>query len=48
MNINSLEFMYVELCYKSSTSKYEKSKSNIKIPKISHLPYDMLCFSLLK
>ena len=29
--MNAVEFMYVESCYKSSTSKYEKSNSNIKI-----------------
>ena len=40
--------MYVELCYKSSTSKYERSKSNIKISKISHLTFDMLCVFHLK
>ena len=43
MKINAVEFMYVELCYKSSTSKYEKPNSNINIPKISHSPFDMLC-----
>ena len=35
--------MYEESCHKSSTSKYEKSNSNINISKISHLPFDMLC-----
>ena len=44
--INAVEFMYVELCYKSSTSKYKKSNSNIKISKISQLPFGMLCLSL--
>ena len=43
MEINAVEFMYEELCYKSSTSKYEKSNSNINISKISHLPFDILC-----
>ena len=46
MRTNSVEFMYEELCYKSSTSKYEKSNSNINISNISHLTFDMLCFSL--
>ena len=46
MKIDTVEFMYEELCYKRSTSKYEKSNSNINISKISHLPFDMLCFSL--
>ena len=46
MKINSVNFMYVELCYKSSTSKYKKSKSNINIFKISHLPFDMFFFTL--
>ena len=46
MKINAVEFMYAEFCYKSSTSKYEKSNSNINITKILHLPFDMLCFSL--
>ena len=48
MKINAVEFKYVESCYNISTSKYEKSNSNIKISKISHLPFDMLCFSLEK
>ena len=48
MKINAVEFMYVESCYKSLTSKYEKSNSNINISKISHLPFDMLSFSLEK
>ena len=38
------EFMYEKLCYISSTSKYEKSNSNINIAKISHLTFDMLCY----
>ena len=45
MKINAVKFVYVESCYKSSTSKYEKSNSNINITKISHLPFDMLFFS---
>ena len=40
--------MYEESCYKSSTSKYEKSNSNINISKILHLPFDILCVSLGK
>ena len=44
--INAVEFVYVELCYKSSTSKYKKPNSNINISKIYHLPFDMLCFKL--
>ena len=35
--------MYEESCYKISTSKYEKSNTNINISKILHLPFDMLC-----
>ena len=46
MKINAVEIMYVESCYNISISKYEKSKSNIKFSKISHLPFDMFCFSL--
>ena len=38
--------MYEDLCYKSSTSKYEKLNSNINISKILHLPFDMLCFTV--
>ena len=38
--------MYEESFYKSSTSKYGKSNSNINISKISHLTFDMLCFHL--
>ena len=48
MKINEVQFMYVESCYKISTLKYEKSKINIKISNISHLPFDMFCFSLEK
>ena len=43
MKINAVEFMHEELCCKISTSKYEKSNSNINISKILHLPFDMLC-----
>ena len=46
MKNNAVEFMYKELCYKSSTSKYVKSNSNINISNISHLPFGMLCFLL--
>ena len=46
MKINAVEFMYVKSCYKSSTSKYEKSNSNINISKISHLPFDIFVFHL--
>ena len=48
IKINSVEFMYVESCYKSSTSKYEKSNRNINISKIYNLPFDMFSFSLEK
>ena len=41
MKINSVEIMYGESCYDISISKYDKSKSNIKISKISHLPFDI-------
>ena len=44
MNINAVEFMYEQSCYKSSTSKYEQFHSNINISKISYLPFDVLCF----
>ena len=40
------KYMYEKSCYKSSTSKYEKSNSNINIFKISHIPFDMLCYLL--
>ena len=40
------KFMYEKLCYKSSTWKNEKSNSNIDISKISHLPFDILCYLL--
>ena len=40
--------MYAKLSYKSSTSKHEKSNININISKISHLPFDMLCFFTCK
>ena len=38
--------MHIESCYKSSTSKYEKSNININISKISHFPFDMFFFHL--
>ena len=38
--------MYVESCCKNSTSKYEKSNSNIDISRIPHLRFNMLCFHL--
>ena len=44
IKINKL--MYEKLCYKSSTSKYEKSNSNIIISNIMHLIFDMLCNSV--
>ena len=48
MKINAVNLVYVESCYKSSTSKYDKSKMNINISTISHLPFDVLFFSLGK
>ena len=48
MKINAVEIMYVESCYNVSISKYKKSKSNIKIAKISNLPFDIFCFSIKK
>ena len=38
--------MYKESYYKSSTSKYKKSKIHINISNIFHLPLDMLFFYL--
>ena len=40
------KFMYKKSCYKSSTSKNEKSNSNINIHKILHSPFDILCYLL--
>ena len=40
------KYIYEKLCYKSSTSKYEKLNSNINISTIMHLPFDMLCYLL--
>ena len=40
------KFVYEKPCYKSSTSKYEKSNSNINTYRISYLPFDMLCYLL--
>ena len=40
------KFMYQKLCYKSSTLKNGKSNSNVNIPKILHLPFDMLYYSI--
>ena len=48
MKINAVEIMYVESCYNISISKYERSKSNIKISNIYHLPFDIFCFSIQK
>ena len=38
------EAMYEKLGFKNSTSKYEKSNSNINTSNISHLPFDTLCY----
>ena len=48
MKINAVEIMYVESCYNISISKINKSKSNIKIAKISNLPFDIYIFSIKK
>ena len=40
------KFMYENLCYKSSTSKYEKMNSNIIISDKMHLPFYILCYLL--
>ena len=40
------EFMNEKMCYKSSTSKYENTNINFNTSKISHLPFDMLCYLL--
>ena len=45
MKINAVQFVHVKLSYKSLTSKYEKSNSNINISKLSHLPFDIMCVS---
>ena len=47
MKINAVEFINVESCYNLSISKYEKSNSNIKIFKISQLPFDIFYFFLM-
>ena len=47
MRINAVKIMYVRSCYNISISEYEKSKSNIKISKVSHLNFDIF-FSLKK
>ena len=39
LKINAVQFVYVKSSYKSLTSKYEKSNSNINISKISDLPF---------
>ena len=44
MKINEVETMYVELCYNISISKYKKPKNNIKISKISNLPFDIYIY----
>ena len=44
MKINSVEIIYVESCYNISISKYKKSKSDIKMAKISNLPFDIYIF----
>ena len=46
MILNTVEIMFVESLYNISIPKYEKSISNIKISKISNLPFDLFCFSL--
>ena len=37
--------MYGKLCYKSSTLKNEKSKSNVNISKIPHSLFGIFCYS---
>ena len=48
LQINAVQFVYVELCYKTFTSKYKKSKYNIDISNVSELPFDVMYFSLEK
>ena len=48
MKINAVEFMYIELCYKSSTSKYENKTVILIFPR--YPTYLLICcvFSLEK
>ena len=48
LQINAVQCVYVELCYKTFTSKYKKSNYNIYIYNVSDLPFDEICFSLEK
>ena len=46
LQINTVQCVYVELCYKNFT--FKKTNYNIDISIISDLPFDVMCFSLEK
>ena len=46
LRINSVQCVYVELCYRNFTSIYKKLNYNIDISNIIDLPFDIMCFSL--
>ena len=48
LQINAVQCVYVELCYKIFTSTYKKSNYNIDISNVSDLPFDGMCFFLEK
>ena len=47
LEINAVQFVYVESCYKILTSKQNLNR-NIDISNIYNLPFDVMCFSLEK
>ena len=46
LQINAVQCVYVELCYKNFTSKCKKSNYNIDISNVSDLPFYGICFSI--
>ena len=46
LQINAVQCVYVELCYKCFTSTYKKLNYNIDISNVSDLLFDRMCFFL--
>ena len=43
LQINSVQYVYVESCYKIFTSTYKKSNYNVDISNVFYLPFDEMC-----
>ena len=46
LDINGVESVYVESCYKIFMSTYKESKNNDDISHVSDLPFDEMCLFL--